>query len=251
MNAINVNRLKKELEMFTKAPPSGISCAASNDSLDLFTAQIIGPPGSPYEDGIFELEIQIPQRYPFDPPRVRFVTPVYHPNIDESGRICLDTLKLPPKGSWRPCLNLSTVLMMIRVLMAEPGSEDPLMTEIWQEFKYDYTTYAQKARNWTKAHATSYHCTHRKESGFDGKTAAVSGTDVTTGSMEEKQDRSCVAHRADGRKEGRDCGDENDGKTSSSIRSAEEIRKTAKKHKPQSHEGGSLADISNKKGKFS
>ena len=38
--------------------------------------------------------------------------------------------------------------------MAEPGSEDPLMTDIWQEFKYDYTTYVAKAKQWTKKHAT-------------------------------------------------------------------------------------------------
>ncbi|XP_059172076.1 ubiquitin-conjugating enzyme E2 T-like [Physella acuta] len=153
MNNITKGRMKKELEMFLNSPPSGISCVPVNDQLDNLSAQIIGASGTPFEGGVFHLEIQIPERYPFDPPRIRFLTPIYHPNIDTSGRICLDTLKLPPKGTWRPCLNISTVLMMIRVLMSEPGSEDPLMTEIWQEFKYDYTTYAEKAKQMTQLNA--------------------------------------------------------------------------------------------------
>ena len=47
-------------------------------------------------------------RYPFEPPKVHFLTRIYHPNIDDKGRICLDVLKMPPQGSWKPAHNLST-----------------------------------------------------------------------------------------------------------------------------------------------
>ncbi|GFR68775.1 ubiquitin-conjugating enzyme E2 T [Elysia marginata] len=139
--------------MLSCSPPAGIFCSTVDDRTDLLSAQILGQEETPFKGGVFQLEIQIPDRYPFDPPNVRFLTPIYHPNIDTNGRICLDTLKLPPKGTWRPCLNISTVLMMIRVLMAEPGAEDPLMTAIWQEYKYDYTAYVEKAKQWTRLHA--------------------------------------------------------------------------------------------------
>ena len=58
--------------------------------------EITGPENSTYEGGIFELDLSITDRYPFEPPKLRFITPIYHPNIDSTGRICLDLLKMPP-----------------------------------------------------------------------------------------------------------------------------------------------------------
>ena len=69
-------------------------------------------------------------RYPFEPPLARFLTPVYHPNIDTAGRICLDVLKMPPKGAWKPSLNVSTVLASIQQLLGEPNPDDALMHDI-------------------------------------------------------------------------------------------------------------------------
>lgn len=145
-------RLKKELERFQTQPYSGISCWQTDDVYQL-KASILGPDDTPYENGVFCIDIQIPERYPFVPPNVRFVTPIYHPNIDDSGRICLDTLKLPPQGSWKPSLNLSSILMAIQLLMGEPNFNDPLMNEIAQEYQMNQLSFVKNAKDWTSKHA--------------------------------------------------------------------------------------------------
>ncbi|KAM4571632.1 ubiquitin-conjugating enzyme E2 T [Fundulus diaphanus] len=147
------SRLKRELQMLSTEPPPGITCWQTEERIDDLRAQIVGGGGTPYEGGIFSLEVKIPERYPFEPPNIRFLTPIYHPNIDNSGRICHDALKLPPKGAWRPSLNISTVLTSIQLLMAEPNPDDPLMADISSEFKYNRHVFTEKAKKWTQEHA--------------------------------------------------------------------------------------------------
>lgn len=35
-------------------------------------------------DGVFRLELFLPEEYPMSPPKVRFLTKIYHPNIGTS-----------------------------------------------------------------------------------------------------------------------------------------------------------------------
>ncbi|EHB03745.1 Ubiquitin-conjugating enzyme E2 T [Heterocephalus glaber] len=148
-----ISRLKKELQMLATEPPPGITCWHEKDRIDDLRAQILGGANTPYEKGVFKLEVIIPERYPFEPPQIRFLTPIYHPNIDSAGRICLDVLKLPPKGAWRPALNIAAVLTSIQLLMAEPNPDDPLMADISSEFKYNKPVFLKNARQWTEKHA--------------------------------------------------------------------------------------------------
>ncbi|NXX23763.1 UBE2T enzyme, partial [Podargus strigoides] len=148
------SRLKRELSLLTTEPPSGITCWQSDKGLDEIQAQILGGADTPYEKGIFNLEIIIPERYPFEPPQIRFLTPIYHPNIDSAGRICLDVLKLPPKGAWRPSLNISMLLTCVQLLMAEPNPNDPLMADISSEYKYNRQLFLLNAKEWTEKYAS-------------------------------------------------------------------------------------------------
>ena len=91
----------------------------------------------------------MPNNYPFDPPQIRFVTRIYHPNIDDAGRICIDTLKKGDKGTWSPAMNLRTTLLSLAQLLDDPNPDDPLDAEIAKEYQIDRPTFDKKALEFT------------------------------------------------------------------------------------------------------
>ncbi len=148
------SRMKKELQMLSKDPPFGVSCWLKEGTLDCLEAKLQGGQDTPYKGGIFKLEINIPDRYPFEPPQVKFLTKIYHPNIDTAGRICLDLLKSLPQGTWKPVQSISTVLQSIQLLLAEPNPDDGLMADISSEYKHNRPLFVQKATEWVKRYAS-------------------------------------------------------------------------------------------------
>ena len=147
-------RIKRELDMLANDPGPGVSGWPIEDNMMNLEAQIQGPQDSPYEEGTYTLNVQLSDRYPLEPPRVRFITPIYHPNIDSDGRICLDTLKMQPQGTWSPCININTLLLTIRVLMASPNPDDGLVPDITEEYKRDPALWRRKALIHARQNAT-------------------------------------------------------------------------------------------------
>ena len=139
----------------------------------ILKAQIQGPAESPFAEGTYTLSINIPDRYPFEPPRVRFITPIYHPNIDSDGRICLDTLKMQPQGSWSPSININTLLLTIRVLMANPNADDGLVPEITEEYKRDRSLWKKKAQEHTISNAISHAVISKNDDSIENKPLKV------------------------------------------------------------------------------
>mmetsp|Transcript_11408 Transcript_11408/g.24589 ORF Transcript_11408/g.24589 Transcript_11408/m.24589 type:complete len:87 (-) Transcript_11408:582-842(-) len=83
------------------------------------------------------------------PPKVRFLTRIYHPNIDRLGRICLDILK----DKWSPALQIRTVLLSIQALLGAPNPDDPLNNEAAERWKKNEASAIQTAREWTSTYA--------------------------------------------------------------------------------------------------
>ena len=92
----------------------------------MWEATLPGPEGSPYEGGIFFLNIIFPVDYPFKPPKCSFRTRVYHPNVNSNGSICVSVLK----DEWSPALTITKILLSISSLLTDPNPNDPLVPEI-------------------------------------------------------------------------------------------------------------------------
>jgi ubiquitin-conjugating enzyme E2 D/E len=145
-----IRRIQKDLNDLTKECPTNCSAGPLNDN-DLFRwkATIIGPTETPYENGIFDLNISFPADYPFKAPHITFETKVYHPNINTNGAICLDILK----SQWSPALSITKVLLSICSLLSDPNPDDPLVPEIANLYKTDKEQFNKNAKDFTLRYA--------------------------------------------------------------------------------------------------
>ncbi|KAJ2674780.1 hypothetical protein GGI25_004243 [Coemansia spiralis] len=150
------SRLMKEFRMLQSELPPGILCTPKHERLDSYEASIIGPPNTPYANGRFLIDISLSERYPIEPPSLKFKSKIYHPNIDDYGNICLDILKSGKKGSWNPSWTLAKVLVSLTLLLSNPNPHDPLMPEIADQLLNDRPGFDKTANEWTAKYAMSF-----------------------------------------------------------------------------------------------
>lgn len=149
MAASNNRRLKKEQDELENEPIEGIEVGPCED-LYHWTAMIEGPEETPYQGGTFSVDMVFPPSYPFNPPKVKFETRIYHPNVKTaSGEICADVVS----GNWSPTLNIRHVLCSIRQMMLEPNVESPLEPEIANLYANNREEYDRAAREMTEQFA--------------------------------------------------------------------------------------------------
>ena len=144
-----LKRLKIEMEQLKTNPPCNCSAGPIGEDLMKWSASIIGPSDSPYSGGLFNLNINFSDKYPFKPPKVIFTTKIYHPNISYNGSICLDLLKY----QWSPALTISKLLLSICSLLTDPNPNDPLVPSIANLYLKDREKFNETAKQWTQTYA--------------------------------------------------------------------------------------------------
>ena len=129
-----------------------IMCTASSfDNKQEWILIMKGPPDTPYSTGTFLLNLDFSADHPFKPPRVIFKTKIFHPNIDNSGNICIDILK----ENWSPVLTVSKLITSLQSLLTDPNPHDPLMQESADLYLDDRVKFNEKAQLWCHLYASS------------------------------------------------------------------------------------------------
>ncbi len=104
-----------------------------------------------YEGGLFQVDILFPPEYPYKPPKMKFDTKIWHPNISsQTGAICLDILK----NEWSPALSVRTAMLSLQALLCEPVPDDPQDAVVASQFKSENALYRKTAREWVQKYAS-------------------------------------------------------------------------------------------------
>ena len=152
MDAVKITpRIQKEIKNLETEQIPGVFITVDEKNLRHFRAAIVGPEGTPYEGGMFNVELFLTEAYPMEPPKVLFRTNIYHPNIDKLGRICLDILKT----NWAPSLQVTKVFLSLQALLCSPNLDDPLDEQIADHFRKDEKGAIAKAKEWTLKYANN------------------------------------------------------------------------------------------------
>ena len=142
-------RINKEIEDNKKILVDNCSCGPIGDDIMKWEATIFGPVDTPYHNGIFKLNIEFTEEYPFKAPKITFITPIYHCNVNNKGNICLDILN----KNWSPALTISNILISICSLMNSPNPDDPLVPHIAELYKKNKLLHDYNAKEYTLLHA--------------------------------------------------------------------------------------------------
>eukprot|EP00118_Oscarella_pearsei_P005852 m.26860 g.26860 ORF g.26860 m.26860 type:complete len:162 (+) comp29563_c0_seq1:66-551(+) len=123
-----LKRLMAEYKQLSLNPPEGIVAGPKNEeNFFEWEAIIQGPEGTPFDGGVFPVELIFPRDYPLSPPKMKFTCEMFHPNVYSDGRVCISILHPPgndPLGyerseeRWSPVQSVEKILLSVVSMLA-------------------------------------------------------------------------------------------------------------------------------------
>ncbi|KAK7055148.1 ubiquitin-conjugating enzyme [Favolaschia claudopus] len=154
----NTLLLRRQLTELTKRPVEGFSAGlVDDDNLYEWEILVIGPPDTLYEGGFFKARLSFPEEFPLLPPKMRFITPMWHPNIYPDGIVCVSILHAPGEDQygyedagerWMPVHTVESILVSVISLLSSdtPNTDSPANVEAAIEVRKDIDGYRKKVR---------------------------------------------------------------------------------------------------------
>jgi len=149
--------LKKQLQDLMKSTDLGFSVGLVDDN-DFYkwTVCFTGPEDTLYEGGFFKAILTFPDDFPQNPPEMKFITEMWHPNIYQDGRVCISILHPPgtdrfneqesAEERWRPVLGVEQILVSVVSMLNEPNCDSPANIDASVQFRDHIEEYKKKVR---------------------------------------------------------------------------------------------------------
>ncbi len=143
-----LKRLTTELKQLIKDPTYNYSVKPRENNFYIWDFVLIGPSETIYEGGIFDGNIQFNEKYPIEPPKVKFNN-IIHPNIHKTGQVCISILHEgkdlygyeKDNERWTPSHGVDSIMMSILSMLSEPNFESPANVDhskLWKDNPTEY-----------------------------------------------------------------------------------------------------------------
>ncbi|KAJ3729162.1 ubiquitin-conjugating enzyme [Lentinula guzmanii] len=154
----NTLLLRRQLNELTKHPVEGFSAGLVDESnLYEWEILVIGPSDTLYEGGFFKARLTFPPEFPLLPPKMKFITPMWHPNIYPDGVVCVSILHAPGDDQygyedagerWMPVHTVESILISVISLLSSdsPNLDSPANVDAAKEVRTNLEGYKKKVR---------------------------------------------------------------------------------------------------------
>ena len=157
-----IRRLREEYADLTRNPISEfrvIVSVSNEQDITKWYCVFIAPPDTSYKDGMFKVKLTFPENYPSHPPRVKFITPIYHVNVlykHFNYYFDIGTPFLRIVESWRPEYKVRDILISIFSLFYMHNINCFYERDFVSEVRNNKNLYNEKIKYFTKKYAEAH-----------------------------------------------------------------------------------------------